>query len=326
MVAYALQQCCILLMQMAILHEMGRRILFVTMALFMMHEAHRTDASRFYPTSQELNPKFHALINKTNLTRRLIDQVYPNTDMVYFAYHGAVLALAQDGYYGFIGTMDMYGLSLTPGQGSAAAVWIQGGGDGTPSNMKYIMIGWDVYPAEYGDSRTHFYTKWTNDGFQSTGCINMKCAGFQPEKGASISPGGVIEHVSSPNGAKQNLNLKIIKDGTSGDWLVHVGINRDPELIGRFPRSLFSGGFADRAAAVTFGGVVAGPITNPPPMGSGHLPTDDKSAASISNIQFIDKNGHAWPLTGDLPKFETNQNAYAVSPVVDGKFFYGGHA
>jgi hypothetical protein len=51
-----------------------------------------------------------------------------------------------------------------------------------------------------------------NDGFQSTGCLNMKCNGFQPEKGAAITPGDVIDHVSTPNGGpKRNLNLKIIK-------------------------------------------------------------------------------------------------------------------
>ena len=38
--------------------------------------------------------------------------------------------------------------------------------------------------------------------------INMRCPGFQLEKGA---PGGVIDHVSDPKGDKPNLNLKIIK-------------------------------------------------------------------------------------------------------------------
>jgi hypothetical protein len=50
-----------------------------------------------------------------------------------------------------------------------------------------------------------------NDGYQSTGCFNTKCNGFVPEKGAAIAPGDVIDRVSSPKGAKRNLNLKIIK-------------------------------------------------------------------------------------------------------------------
>ena len=43
------------------------------------------------------------------------------------------------------------------------------------------------------------------------GCLNMRCPGFQLEKGAAIAPGGVIDHVSDPKGDKPNLNLKIIK-------------------------------------------------------------------------------------------------------------------
>lgn len=56
-----------------------------------------------------------------------------------------------------------------------------------------------------------------------------------------------------------------------------------------------------------FGGVVVSPITKPPPMGSGYLPTGGNSVASISNIQIIDKNGRGWPVTQeqDLAKFET---------------------
>ena len=81
-----------------------------------------------------------------------------------------------------------------------------------------------------------------------------------------------------------------VQNGTSGDRLVHCGLDRDPQLIGRFPRSLFTGGFAEKAVGVLFGGMVAAPLTNPAPMGSGYLPTDVKSAASISNIQLIDQD------------------------------------
>ncbi|KAL6603612.1 hypothetical protein ACP70R_043973 [Stipagrostis hirtigluma subsp. patula] len=312
----------------AILREMGR-ILLVAVVLFVLLAAHGSDGSRPHPRSNEIDPKFHAPMNKTNPFGRLIDDPIPprqlnsDTNVTYFAYHGATST--PEGYYGFIGTMDVYGFPLTLGQGSAAAVWIIDEGDGALSSLKTIMIGWDVLPELYGDSHTHFYTKWTNDGFQSTGCLNTKCPGFQPEKGAAIVPGDVIDHVSLPKGTKRNLNLKIIKDGASGDWLVHCGLDRDPELIGRFPRSLFTGGFADKAMDIRFGGVVSAPITKPPPMGSGYLPTDATSAASLSNIQLVGKEGHAWPVTGDLPKFETNRNAYAVSPIVNGQFFYGGY-
>ncbi|TVU07606.1 hypothetical protein EJB05_40970, partial [Eragrostis curvula] len=113
-------------------------------------------------------------------------------------------------------------------------------------------------------------------------------------------------------------------DGASGDWLVHCGINREAELIGRFPRSLFTGGFAEKAAAVTFGGMVTAPFSDPAPMGSGYLPKDPSSAASVSNIQLVDQSGHASPLTQDLPFVQSKPDTYTVGPIVNGKFYYGG--
>ncbi|KAF8769571.1 hypothetical protein HU200_006406 [Digitaria exilis] len=150
------------------------------------------------------------------------------------------------------------------------------------------------------------------------------CPGFQPEKGASIAPGDAIAHVSTPKGDKQKLKLKIVKDGgASGDWLVHLGLNREPELIGRFPRSLFTGGFADRAPVIRFGGMVTAPVADPAPMGSGYLPAEE-GAASVSDIKLIGRDGRATPVTVDLPKLESKPDAYAVSSVVNGHFFYGG--
>ncbi|XP_066368907.1 uncharacterized protein [Miscanthus floridulus] len=156
--------------------------------------------------------------------------------------------------------------------------------------------------------------------------LNTKCAGFQPEKGAAIAPGDVIQSVSTPKGGgtKQNLSLKIVKQGgASGDWVVHAGLNREPAPIGRFPRSLFTGGFAEKAAAVRFGGMVT--ADNPPaPMGSGYLP--GASAASVTGVQLVGPDARASPVTSDLPKLESRPEAYAVSPVENGSFFYGGPA
>ncbi|KAL6864907.1 hypothetical protein ACP4OV_016058 [Aristida adscensionis] len=282
----------------------SKRILLVSVAFFVLVAAHGIEASQSHPFGGLIESQ---LDSDANIMDRICVLWYlPNTGWVLWVHwnNGRVWLAPR-------------------GQGSAAAVWILDEGDRALSSLRSIMIGWDVLPEAYGDSKTHFCTKWTNDGFQSTGCINMNCPGFQPEKGAAIVPGDTIDHVSSPKGAKRNLNLKIIKNGTSGDWLVHCGLDRDPELIGRFPRSLLTGGFADKAVTINFGGVV----TRPAPMGSGYLPTPDPgSAASISNILLVDSSGRASPVPEVLRKVETNQGAYAVSPFVGGKFFYGGRA
>ncbi|XP_066373846.1 uncharacterized protein [Miscanthus floridulus] len=137
-------------------------------------------------------------------------------DPTYFAFHGA--EATPDGYYGFIATLDVYGFpELKHGQGTAGSVWVVDEGDGAQANAKAIIIGWNVLPALMTGLR-----------------LNTKCAGFQPEKGAAIAPGDVIQNVSTPKGGgtKQNLSLKIVKQGgASGDWVVHAGLNREPAPI-----------------------------------------------------------------------------------------------
>ena len=111
-----------------------------------------------------------------------------------------------------------------------------------------------------------------------------------------------------------------------GDWLVYYGLNQDdPALIGCFPKSLFTGGMANRAPSIRFGGYVQTHTANLVPMGSGYLPTGDAMASAfISNIQIFDQNGQATPLMQDSPAVVTDSNIYRATPVVNGRFFYGG--
>uniref|UniRef100_M8CT06 Neprosin PEP catalytic domain-containing protein n=1 Tax=Aegilops tauschii TaxID=37682 RepID=M8CT06_AEGTA len=245
-----------------------------------------------------------------------------------FAYH-RLQAGESAGYYGVSVTMDVYALSLSSNQYSSAGVQISSGEDGA-ADQNVIKIGSEVYPHLYGgDSRTHLGAVWTTDGFQ-TRCGNTKCAvGFQPEAGAALVLGDIIEPLSNPNGTKQTITIKLLKDGASGDWMVHCGLNqREPTLIGRYPKSLFPGGLADRATHIHIGGVVASRTRDLVPMGSGYLPTDKamstSMAASFSNIQIINQNGQASLLSPNLSAYMTSADTYSVSSVINGKFFYGG--
>ncbi|KAE8778345.1 hypothetical protein D1007_48787 [Hordeum vulgare] len=201
--------------------------------------------------------------------------------------------------------MDVYALSLSNDQYSVAAFQINTGRD------DIIRIGWE------------------NDGYRKTNCVNTNCpVGFQPEAGAPFVLGGIIEPHSSPNGTKQSLTIKVIKDGALGDWLVHCGLNHsDPPLIGRFPKSLFTGGLADRVTSINVGGIASGSTTDLPPMGSGYLPTNDtmatSMAASFSNIQIFSENGQPSLVPDNLPTY-LSSGSYSATPVINGKFFYGG--
>lgn len=132
----------------------------------------------------------------------------------------------------------------------------------------------------------------------------MNCPGYQRENGSSIALGDIIEHVSQPNGDRRKITIKVLKDKASGDWLVYYGLDQNSELIGRFPKSLFTGGLADRATKINFGGFVQARTTDLAPMGSGYYPSNP-AAASISEINFINIDGHATRETEDLPIYES---------------------
>ncbi|XBI40194.1 hypothetical protein VPH35_124826 [Triticum aestivum] len=208
--------------------------------------------------------------------------------------------------------MDVYNFNLGTEQYTVGSMDLFDVGDGEPTSYNAIQIGWEVSPKMYGDSRTRLAALWT--------------CGFQPEEGAPMTLRGVIETVSQPKGLKQTITIKVFKDGEMGDWLVYYGFNQDdPALIGRFPKSLFTGGMANRAVGVRFGGYVQTQTTNLAPMGSGYRPTGDAVApASMSNIQIINQDGQASLLMQGSPTVITEPNTYGATPIVNGRFFYGG--
>jgi len=104
---------------------------------------------------------------------------------------------------------------------------------------------------------------------------------------------------------------------------LHIGFDSEPYLIGRFPKSLFTG-LGDKADTIRLGGFVQTHVPHLAPMGSGFLPNNIK-AASFSNIQLIDQNGQASKVQRDHPVFIDDGNIYSVSPInAEGKFTYGG--
>uniref|UniRef100_A0ACD5Z019 Uncharacterized protein n=1 Tax=Avena sativa TaxID=4498 RepID=A0ACD5Z019_AVESA len=306
---------------------MGYYFSLVAVVLVQLLFAGATDAARLYPTSQD--EKFNTngtsfLSHHAGLLQELADTDKSGSLITYWATH-RMHAGDTTGYYGFSVSMDVYDFSLTSEQSSLALVNIFSATDGALSSENSIQIGWVVSPKTYGDSHAHLSAYWSTDGFQNSHCLNTRCpVGFQPEAGAAIVLGDIIEPVSQPNGIKQSVTIKVLKDGPSGDWLVHCGYNQDaPALIGRYPRSLFPGGLADRATHIHIGGAVVARSTDLVPMGSGYLPST-VAAASFNNFQIIDQNGQAWLVNHNVPGYLSQPETYSLSPIVNGQFFYGG--
>ncbi|TVU28401.1 hypothetical protein EJB05_19918, partial [Eragrostis curvula] len=182
-----------------------------------------------------------------------------------------------------------------------------------------------VSPELYGDSNTHFYTHWDGDWNMARGCYNTDCPGFQLEKGSKIAPGAIIPHGFSADGSRHTITVKVFKEQSSQNWWVYCGIDNDtPTAIGYYPANLFAG-LAKKGDGIAFGGESRARRSLPtPPMGNGFLPSEN--AASIANIQFVDKDGQIIPISLDLPVMAQSPKCYYVTPIVGAKFFYGGPA
>ncbi|TVT98337.1 hypothetical protein EJB05_56365 [Eragrostis curvula] len=248
----------------------------------------------------------------------------PNQDSTAFIYATSHVWFPGSGnnYYGAEATLDVYGLSLEPGQFSQAGIWIVNRGDGQPSSLKGIQAGWHVSPAFYNDSRTHFFTDWTNSGADKD-CTNMHCPGFH-KTSSSVSPGDVINPVSGSNGDKKYITIRLLKDKSTGDWHVHYGFNGPPKPVGYFPKSLLTG-LVGQPVEISFCGLVYHRKPKPsPPMGNGNLPSSG-GAASFSGLKLIDEDGNDHPVTTDM---STRMNVPACYPITSidsgGRFFYGG--
>ncbi|KAK3153300.1 hypothetical protein QOZ80_2BG0170480 [Eleusine coracana subsp. coracana] len=153
-------------------------------------------------------------------------------------------------------TMDVYGYNLNGGQMSSAAIWINNDERDWKQDLDAITVGWLVFPSHFKDSQTHLFTHWTRDDGRSTGCLNMDCPGFQLVSGSTVTPGDIIKPVSDVNGVHQNITIKLFKDKSSGDWLLHYGFNSAPAVVGHFPASLFDS-LSKKATDIMFGAMSA---------------------------------------------------------------------
>uniref|UniRef100_A0A0D9X5V3 Neprosin PEP catalytic domain-containing protein n=1 Tax=Leersia perrieri TaxID=77586 RepID=A0A0D9X5V3_9ORYZ len=230
-------------------------------------------------------------------------------------------------YFGLVATMEVYEFELSHGQVTATMIWVRNSlGDGDLEENA-IWVGWQVSCDLYGDSHTHFFTYWTRDAHQTTGCFNMNCTGFILTDGSIIAPGGIINPVSNINGARHKITIKVFRDKSTGDWWIHYGFNCAPKAVGYFPANLFTK-LSKEATHIKFGGISGEILSTPPPMGSGLLPSiiSDKSA-SIEEISFIDGDGKIKPFNVGTIKEETVSSCYSMTPIFGergARCLYGG--
>ncbi|VAH57346.1 unnamed protein product [Triticum turgidum subsp. durum] len=184
-----------------------------------------------------------------------------------------------------------------------------------------------VSPQLYGDNSPRFFTYWTSDAYQATGCYNLHCSGFV-QTNRRIAIGAAISPASAYNGRQFDISLLIWKDPRRGHWWLQLGSG---PLVGYWPSSLFShlGGHANM---VQFGGEVVNTRPSgshtPTQMGSGHFPREGfNRAAYFRNVQVVDWDNNLLPardlrLVADHPACYGIQGGY--NRAWGNYFYYGG--
>ncbi|XP_057953154.1 protein neprosin-like isoform X2 [Malania oleifera] len=208
---------------------------------------------------------------------------------------------------------------------SLAQFWILSGSFGQDLNT--IEAGWQVNPNLYGDSRTRFFTYWTSDNYQATGCYNLLCSGFI-QINSKIALGASIEPISGYGSSQFDISILVWKDGMNGHWWMQFG---NEVILGYWPAFIFSH-LVKSASMVQWGGEVlnsggeAGDYTSTQ-MGSGHFPDEGYGKASyFKNLLVVDDSNNLIYPKGISP-FTDQHNCYDIklgNGIDWGFYFYFG--
>ncbi|CAA7410307.1 unnamed protein product [Spirodela intermedia] len=204
----------------------------------------------------------------------------------------AVGYVIGDQYFGAKASLNVWAPKVSsPSEFSLSQIWVISGSFGDDLNT--IEAGWQVSPELYGDAYPRFFTYWTSDSYQTTGCYNLLCSGFVQTTN-KFAIGTAISPISTYGGSQFDISLLIWKDPKQGHWWLEFGGRL---IVGYWPSELFSH-LGQHATMVQFGGEVVngGPAGGGGPsyhtateMGSGRFSGEGFGRASyFRNLQVVD--------------------------------------
>ncbi|XP_030514285.1 uncharacterized protein LOC115728094 [Rhodamnia argentea] len=197
----------------------------------------------------------------------------------------SVEAYKQGPLHGAEGFINVYNPNVEAGQFSTSQILITDGPE--ELSVSKIEVGWMVNPDLYGDSLTHFFTRWTGGGGDGTGCYDMACPGFV-QTNRKIPLGFVLQNVSVYGARPHDIIVRVDR-GPGESWRLLYGEYRDE--IGYWPRDLFQY-FGSGASSIRFGGQVGHLPDRPsPPMANGRFPDHEFiHSGYIRQIRYV--NSH----------------------------------
>ncbi|XP_042052395.1 uncharacterized protein LOC121797755 [Salvia splendens] len=238
----------------------------------------------------------------------------------------AVGYVSGDEYYGAKASINVWAPVVSNQyEFSLSQMWVIAGSFGDDLNT--IEAGWQVSPELYGDNYPRFFTYWTSDAYQATGCYNLLCSGFV-QTNNKIAIGAAISPTSSYNGGQFDISLLVWKDPKHGNWWLEFG---NGVLVGYWPSFLFTH-LRDHATMVQFGGEIVNSESSSShtstQMGSGHFAGEGFGKASyFRNLQVVDWDNNLIPLS-NLRVLADHPNCYdiqgGINKVWGNYFYYGG--
>ncbi|XP_019439212.1 PREDICTED: uncharacterized protein LOC109344944 [Lupinus angustifolius] len=238
----------------------------------------------------------------------------------------AVGYVSGDEYYGAKASINVWApIVENQYEFSLSQMWVISGSFGEDLNT--IEAGWQVSPELYGDTYPRFFTYWTSDAYQETGCYNLLCSGFV-QTNNKIAIGAAISPTSSYDGGQFDISLLIWKDPKHGNWWLEFGSGI---LVGYWPSFLFTH-LGDHASMVQFGGEIVNSNSlgfhTSTQMGSGHFSEEGFAKASyFRNMQVVDWDNNLISLP-NLKVLADYPNCYDIQQGVNNVWgnyiYYGG--
>ncbi|XP_074316248.1 protein neprosin-like [Silene latifolia] len=229
-------------------------------------------------------------------------------------------------FYGAKASLNVWTPQVTDAyEFSLSQIWVISGSFGNDLNT--IEAGWQANPALYGDQYPRFFTYWTTDAYQTTGCYNLLCSGFV-QTNRRIAIGAAISPRSTYNGRQFDITITVWKDPKHGHWWLEFGSGL---LVGYWPAFLFSH-LRTHANMVQFGGEIVNTRSRgyhtATQMGSGHFADQGfKRAAYFRNLQVVDWDNNLLPLSY-VRLLADHPNCYDIrqgrNNVWGNYFYYGG--
>ncbi|XP_019182031.1 PREDICTED: uncharacterized protein LOC109177177 [Ipomoea nil] len=238
----------------------------------------------------------------------------------------AVAFVNGDEYYGAKASINVWTPRVMEQyEFSLSQLWVISGS--FDYDLNTIEAGWQVSTALYGDNNPRFFTYWTSDAYQATGCYNLLCSGFV-QTNNRIAMGAAISPRSSYNGRQFDIAIMIWKDPKHGHWWLEFGPGI---VVGYWPSFLFTH-LRSHASMVQFGGEIVNEggrgYHTSTQMGSGHFADEGfRKASYFRNLKTVDWDNNLIPLS-NLHLLADHPTCYNIrsgrNNVWGNYFYYGG--